>query len=68
MRWPAFLRIAASAGPGARLFHGAAALSKQLRVLEAQLGAVLIQRTTRRMSLTTWGVEHKVSKTNFVSQ
>jgi DNA-binding transcriptional LysR family regulator len=51
MRWPAFLRIAASAGPGARLFHGAAALSKQLRVLEAQLGAVLIQRTTRRMSL-----------------
>ncbi|WP_370680559.1 LysR family transcriptional regulator [Comamonas sp. GB3 AK4-5] len=32
-----------------------AALSKQLRALEAQLGAVLIQRTTRRMSLTDTG-------------
>lgn len=32
-----------------------AALSKQLRALEAHLGAVLIQRTTRRMSLTDTG-------------
>jgi DNA-binding transcriptional LysR family regulator len=33
----------------------AAGLSKQLRALEAHLGAVLIQRTTRRMSLTETG-------------
>ncbi|MDR0226388.1 MAG: LysR family transcriptional regulator [Burkholderiaceae bacterium] len=32
-----------------------AALSKQLRALEAHLGAVLIQRTTRRMGLTDTG-------------
>lgn len=32
-----------------------AGLSKQLRTLEAHLGAVLIQRTTRRMSLTETG-------------
>lgn len=32
-----------------------AGLSKQLRALEAHLGAVLIQRTTRRMSLTETG-------------
>lgn len=35
-----------------------AGLSKQLRALEAHLGAVLIQRTTRKMSLTDTGAAY----------
>jgi DNA-binding transcriptional LysR family regulator len=35
-----------------------AGLSKQLRALEAHLGAVLIQRTTRKMSLTDTGTAY----------
>lgn len=35
-----------------------AGLSKQLRALEAHLGAVLIQRTTRKMSLTDTGAPY----------
>ena len=35
-----------------------AGLSKQLRALESHLGAVLIQRTTRKMSLTDTGTAY----------
>lgn len=35
-----------------------AGLSKQLRALEAHLGVVLIQRTTRKMSLTEIGLDY----------